>query len=462
MTGFVLNGQARRVDDAEPARTVLNHLRLSERMMATKEGCAEGDCGACTVVLGSADGSGGLAFRAVNACLLLLSEIEGKLLLTAEGLAREGALHPAQQVLVDHHASQCGFCTPGFVMSLFAYGEAGPARPPVHEMLAGNLCRCTGYRPIAAAAEAVASAGEGASPRIAEWRATLDALPASMNDPAPATLAALDAALAANPAHRLLAGSTDLGVGIAKHGRDPGPLISLRKVAELRVIEETDDALIIGAAAAYTDILPWLDRLFPAFAGLLRRIGSVQIRNLGTMGGNLCTASPIGDSAPCLIALSAALTARSADGTRRIGIDDFFTGYRMTALRPGEYLTAITIPKLRADESLHAYKLAKRFEQDVSSLSAACRATAGAGSISRLCIGFGGMAARPLRAAHVVAGLMANGGEADLVNAIAADLSPMSDFRGSADYRRRAALGLLTKMRQDIVAPAAFQELWQL
>ena len=459
MIGFVLNGVPRRINDPGPTRTLLAHLRLSERLTATKEGCAEGDCGACTVVLGTRSGDG-LAFRAVNSCILPLSEIDGKIVLTAEGVAEPGALHPAQQALIAHHGSQCGFCTPGFVMSLFAYAEAGDARPPVHEMLAGNLCRCTGYRPIVVAAEAACSAHHE-SQHIAGWRQALDALPVSENA-APASLAALDAALAANPEARLLAGGTDLGVGIAKYGQDPGTLIPIRKVAELRDIGETEAALIIGAGACYTDILPWLDRLFPAFAAMLRRIGSVQIRNIATMGGNLCNASPIGDSAPCLIALGATLTLRSASGSRSVPVEGFFTGYRKTLLRAGEYLAAITIPKLRDGESFHAYKLAKRFEQDVSSLAAAARACTDAGMLKTPRIAFGGMAATPLRAPATEAALLAEADADALAKALAADFSPLSDFRGSAAYRRQAALGLMVKLRRDIVRPGDVPELWKL
>ncbi len=280
MTQFILNGQVRNIA-AEPGRTVLEHLRLHEHLTATKEGCAEGDCGACTVAIGRRAGDG-LKFSAVNSCIMPATALDGCVVITAEGLEDSQTLSPVQQALVASHASQCGFCTPGFTMSLFALtqDEGGISEKAVLDALAGNLCRCTGYRPILAAA---ASLHQEPDPRIPAWRAALDELPRAST--APQSLEALATALAANPEARLIAGGTDIGVGIAKFGQVPGDMISVREVPELKKITEEHGGLTIGAAATYSEILPYLDRHFPNFSALIRRIGAAQIRNLGTMGG---------------------------------------------------------------------------------------------------------------------------------------------------------------------------------
>ncbi len=315
MTSFVLNGTQHTITP-EPGLTVLDYLRLEARLTATKEGCAEGDCGACTIVIGERQGEG-LAFSAVNACIMRAADLDGRVVLTAEGLAGEDAPHPAQQAIVAFHASQCGFCTPGFVMSFYALTQSPAPETPaarralILDALAGNLCRCTGYRPLIDAAEALPHA---ADPRISAWRAALDALPPPTG---PATLDELASRLARQPAARLTAGTTDIGVGIAKYGNIPADMLSVRHIPELRNVGWEGDELVIGAAATYSQILPFLDQALPNFAALIRRLGSVQIRNIGTMGGNICNASPIGDSAPCLIALGATLVLRSASAPCR-------------------------------------------------------------------------------------------------------------------------------------------------
>ncbi len=470
MTRFLLNGAPRDIPDIEPGRTVLEHLRLHERLTATKEGCAEGDCGACTIALGRPRG-GTLEFAAVNACIMLARDLDGCAVITAEGVAEAGALAPklapVQQAMVELHGSQCGFCTPGFVMSLFALQQQPPPdgkmarHEAVLDALAGNLCRCTGYRPILAAAEATPWQ---ADPRTATWLAALQDL-AAADDTAPADLEALDAAYAAAPLAKLTSGVTDLGVPIAKHGQIPPHMISLRRVKGLDAIEEHGDHLLIGAAARYADILPPLQRHFPNFAALVRRLGSVQIRNLGTMGGNICNASPIGDSAPCLIALDAVLTLRSAAGERDLPIGDFFTGYRKTALQPGEYLRAIKIPFLQEPEQFFAYKLAKRFDQDISTVAAAFKLRIEAGVIASLRAGFGGMAATPLRVTALEDALIGQPATAETFAKAAAATStifkPLSDVRASAEYRLRAAAGFLLRLGADATQQQA-TDIWAL
>jgi xanthine dehydrogenase small subunit len=440
MTKFILNGAAREIN-AEPGRTVLDHLRLHERLTGTKEGCAEGDCGACTIAIGKPCGDG-LAFAAVNSCIMLADDLDGCAVVTAEGLATESGLAPVQEAMVECHASQCGFCTPGFVMSFFAYSQNPPPanqREGILDALAGNLCRCTGYRPIVAAAETLRFE---ADPRVLDWRKSLDALGSA----APLTLAGLDSALAANPAAKLVAGTTDLGVGIAKHGKVPQNMIHISRVAGLNNITEAADHIIIGATATYSEVLPYLQKHFPNFATLVSRIGSLQIRNRGTMGGNICNASPIGDSAPCLIALNGVLRLRSAQGERDMKIEEFFTGYRKTALRPGEYLRAIQIPYLKSGEDFFAYKLAKRFDQDISTVAAAFKVTLQNDKIISLRTGFGGMAATPLRAIEIENELLATGDFNAAAKLVASVFKPLSDLRASADYRLAAASAFIKRL----------------
>jgi len=458
-TGFVLNGQVRRMD-FEAGRTVLDFLRLEARLTGTKEGCAEGDCGACTVALGRKSGEG-LSFTAVNSCIMLASDLDGCVVVTSEGLAEGAELSGAQAAMVELHGSQCGFCTPGFVVSLFALSQNPPAEDreeAVLDALAGNLCRCTGYRPILAAAAALEYEPD---PRIGAWRAALDGLAA---DDAPKTLAALDAALAVAPDAKLTAGTTDIGVGVAKHGNVPAGMISLRAVAELKGISEAPGYLEFGAMVTYSEALPYLDKYFENFAALVRRIGSVQIRNLGTMGGNVCNASPIGDSAPCLIALDARLVLRSAAGEREIAVEDFFLGYRKTALQQGEYLKAIKIPYLAENESFFAYKLAKRFDQDISTVAGAFLLGVEDGVIRRARAAFGGMAATPVRAKGIEAALAGEDCvEATFIAAgaqVAASFQPISDFRASAQYRLDCAEGFLHRLGAQAQAQPA--DIWAL
>jgi xanthine dehydrogenase small subunit len=460
MTHFLLNGTPTSLGNAEPGRTVLEHLRLTERLTATKEGCAEGDCGACTVVLARPQGDT-LKFEAVNACIMLARELQGCAVITAEGLADGATPNSVQTAIVESHASQCGFCTPGFVMSLYAYAQS-PAPIPekrmeaIQDALAGNLCRCTGYRPIIDAALALPHI---ADPRIPTWHAALAALPSEPIELQPKTFTELQTSLATHPTARLLAGGTDLGVGIAKYGNIPETLISLANVEGLDNIEETPASLQIGATATYTEILPYLEQIFPAFAAMVRRLGSVQIRNLGTMGGNICNASPIGDSAPCLLALGATINLHGPSGPRTLPLEDFFLAYRKTALGIGEFLTSIEIPYLNPGQKFRTYKLAKRYDQDISTLSAAFVATREAGGFTAIRAAFGGMAATPKRANHLEAALLAG---TDLATALAKDFQPLTDFRATATYRARAAENLVQKFLAEFAEPPQQTDLWSL
>jgi xanthine dehydrogenase small subunit len=458
---FLLNGKSSSEEGAPPSMTVLDWLRTRAHLTGTKEGCAEGDCGACTIVLGRPI-NGSLRFQAVNSCLMMLPQIDNCAVLTVEGLAAvDGALHPVQQALVDADATQCGFCTPGFAMAMFAFHHGGePADDAlVHEALAGNLCRCTGYRPIVTACRRIA---HGPADRfVADLPALTDALAAlprcgdyrhgAQTCLMPRSLDALFAAMAQVPDAVLLAGGTDLGVRVSKEREALPAVIALGGVAELRRIKADAGAIEIGGAVTYTEALPQLDLHFPAFGALVRRIGSRQIRNLGTIAGNLATASPIGDTIPCLIALDATITLVSGDGERVLPVESFITGYRKTVLAPGEVIASIRIPLLASGEEFAAYKVCKRFDQDISSVVAAFRLERRAGKVVTLHAAYGGMAHRAMRATSLEAALRGRPWTpawlADVEALLARDFTPITDHRGGAAYRLRAAAGLLRRFQ---------------
>ena len=459
---FILNDEAVAVRDAAPTTTALDWLRGPAGLPGTKEGCAEGDCGACTIVLGS-ESRGRMRYEAVNACLMALPQLDGKLVLTVEGLAdARGALHPVQRALVETDGTQCGFCTPGFVMALFAFAHSGEAADDdaVHDALAGNLCRCTGYRPIVDAAKRVGGrVADGFAAREGEIAARVAALPRDGARAyaaggrlffAPRSLAGLARLRAAHPQARLLAGGTDLGLAFGKERRPIETLISVSRVPHLRRIERRGRHLEIGAAVPLARALPAIDALYPAFARLLRRFGSRQIRNLATLGGNVCTASPIGDALPCLLALEATVLLRRAAVRRTLPIEDFLVGYRRTALAPGEFLEAVRIPVLAAGTRFHAWKVSKRFDQDISAVVGAYRLRVEGGVVADLRIAYGGMAATPKRARACEAALLGKpwtGATAmAAAAALAEDYAPIGDFRASAGYRARVAANLLRRL----------------
>jgi len=473
---FLLNGKPASEDAAPPTMTVLDWLRTRAHLTGTKEGCAEGDCGACTIVLGrEVDGS--VRYRAVNSCLMMLPQIDNCAVLTVEGLAgTDGALHPVQQALVDADATQCGFCTPGFVMAMFAFHHGGePADDAViHDALAGNLCRCTGYRSIVEACRRIA---RGPADRFAaEATATARALGALPPCPdycagaqvflTPRSLDALYDAMAQAPDAILLAGGTDLGLRVSKDREVLPTVISLAAVAELRRIKASDDAIELGGGVTYTEILPYVEKHFPSFGALVRRIGSRQIRNLGTIAGNLATASPIGDTLPCLIALGATVTLKSRAGERTLPVETFITGYRKTALAAGEIIASIRIPLLPAGQKFSVYKLSKRFDQDISTVIAAFRLERQAdGKVRALRAAYGGMAARALRAASLETAVIGRPWTpawlADVDSLLARDFTPMSDHRGGGAYRLRAAAGLLRRFQLEtsLAAPMRVEAL---
>jgi xanthine dehydrogenase small subunit len=478
---FLLGQEARSLAGTDPTRTVLEYLREDEGLCGTKEGCAEGDCGACTVMVSERLAEGGVRFRPVNACIMFLPALDGKQLLTVEHLGGgTGPLHPVQQAMVDHHASQCGFCTPGFVMSLATMHRegAGPDRQGIIDALAGNLCRCTGYRPILDAARTALASPRAADDALQDQAilagrlAALDTEAATLNCGgagrrylAPRSLDELTAILAAEPEALILGGGTDVALWVTKQQKTLPLLVATEHVAEMRRIERHETHLSIGGAVAYRDAAEALADLAPATAGLIRRIGSRQIRERGTIGGNIGNASPIGDMPPLLMVMEAVLVLASAQGVRRLPIGDFFMAYRQTALAPGEVIAAIEIPVPTAETRLGIYKVSKRFDQDISAVSAAFAVTVEAGRVCAIRIAYGGMAAVPKRATAAEAALLDRPWtEAAIRTAMTAmdvDFAPLSDMRASAAYRLLVGRNLLLKFYleypQDGVAAARLQ-----
>jgi xanthine dehydrogenase small subunit len=459
---FYYRGAVHEVRDAAPTQTVLQHLREDLRCTGTKEGCAEGDCGACTVVLGSVV-NGKLELKAVNSCIQLTPTLDGKALFTVEDLQQaDGALHPVQQALVECHGSQCGFCTPGFAMSLWGLylkkeGQCA-ARKEIDDCLSGNLCRCTGYRPIIDAAQRMVEL-----PQVqfdaARVTAQLEALKRDalavysahgQTFLAPRTLDELIQLRAANPSAVLLAGSTDVGLWVTKQMRELGDIIYLGHVDALKTLRVAGDAMEIGAGVSLEDAYNALCRHYPGQLGELRqRFASLPIRNAGTLGGNVANGSPIGDSMPWLIALGAQVVLCGSAGERVLALEDFYLDYMKKDLQPGEFVQAVRVPLPRQDVRFRTYKLAKRFDQDISAVCAAFALRMEGDAIAEARVVFGGMAATPKRAAQAEAALngraWSEAALADAMAALARDYAPLSDMRASSDYRMKTAQNLLRR-----------------
>ncbi len=466
------------VADAAPTRTVLEWLREDARCTGTKEGCAEGDCGACTVAVGRLGDDGTLALQPVNACIQFLPTLDGKALFSVEDLRRDETLHPVQQAMVACHASQCGFCTPGFVMSLWACYErhrasgTRPTRQQLADDLSGNLCRCTGYRPILDAGERMFEA----PPRLLDRAPVVAALQTLRRDPplhyrgvfhAPRTLEEFASLRAAKPAAKVLAGSTDMGLWVTKQFRDLGELIFIGEVAELGRIETAaDGSLRIGAAASLEDAWRALARQWPALQDMWLRFASLPIRVAGTMGGNVANGSPIGDSAPVLIALDAQIVLRRETAQRTMPLADFYVDYMMNRLEPGEFVEALLVPPPRPARQVRAYKIARRFDCDISAVCAGLAIELDGDTVRHARFAFGGMAAIVRRATEAEAAVLgqpwieatAQAGMA----ALARDFTPLTDMRASAGYRMRVAQNLLRRLwletrTVDALPPSATQ-----
>lgn len=456
-----------------PAATLLDHLRLEERATGTKEGCAEGDCGACTVVLRRLR-NGHIVYEPVNACIMLLGQADGAEVITVEDLA-DGDLHPVQRAMVEHHGSQCGFCTPGFVMALFAlyHNHSGTIdRTRVIEAISGNLCRCTGYRPIV---EAALDACNGRrSDRFSQDEIDTTARLKAIDEnedvfvgaterffAAPASVDALAALYAEHPDATLVGGGTDVGLWITKELRDLPKIIWLGRVPELARIEDSGEAVRLGAAVRIEDAAPALAAMDPDLGELIRRFGGWQVRTAATIGGNIANGSPIGDTPPALIALDARLDLQHGSRTRTVPLEDFFLDYKRQDRAPGEFVRAVIVPKLGGREHFRCFKLSKRYDQDISAVMGAIKVRLEGRRIADARIAFGGMAAIPKRAAVTEQSLkgVSMDDEIAIERALAGlsqDFTPISDMRASAGYRLAAARNLLAKAITEIAgAPTA-------
>ena len=452
---FLLNGTPMRLTDPVPTLTLLDWLREARGLTGTKEGCNEGDCGACTVMVTDGHGTQGL-----NACILLLPQLHGKAVRTVEGLAApDGTLHPVQQAMIAHHGSQCGFCTPGFVMQMAVNHLNGETDH--YTALAGNLCRCTGYAPIARAAAAasaapvpgwlrqatdpalfapqISSGGLGAAERGADSPPSALAIPRSADE--------LAQWYAAHPEATLVAGATDVGLWVTKDLRSLAPVAFIAGITDLRGVTVTESEIRIGATTTLADLHSAIAPHHPGFAELIRRYGSAQVRAAATIGGNIANGSPIGDGPPALIALGATLHLRHGDSRRSLPLEDFFLHYGKQDRAPGEFVEAVSFP--RQPDRLRCYKISKRFDQDISAVCGCFNITVTDGIISDARIAFGGMAGIPKRALAVEAELLGAPWTRASINAalpaFAEDFKPLTDMRASADYRLRTARNLLLR-----------------
>jgi xanthine dehydrogenase small subunit len=467
---FLLNGEEITLTDVAPDLTLLDWLRLERRLRGSKEGCAEGDCGACTVLVGRLFGDE-IIYDAVTACIRFVGSLHGTHVVTIEHLRGEnGALHPVQQAMVDHHGSQCGFCTPGFVMSLYGLWmrNPSPTRPAIEKALQGNLCRCTGYAPIIRAGEAMGTYGQPPDDVLWAERIAVKDTVKAFNDGRrvvvgegdkqiiiPASLDDFATVYEANPEARIVAGSTDVGLWVTKFMRNIGPVIFIGHLQELRRIDENDGEVRFYAGVSYSEALPIIQANFPQLGELWNRIAGEQIRNMGTIGGNIANGSPIGDTPPPFIALGAKLGLRRGEHRREIELEDYFVAYGKQDRQPGEFVESVMLPLLPVGEKFATYKISKRREEDISALCAAFRVFVNdAGLVDMARIAFGGMAATPKRAKAVEAALIGKPWTMETVEAamaaFEADYQPISDMRASAVYRLLTAKNLLTRFFLDV------------
>ncbi len=492
---FVLDGRVVHAEGKRRTTTVLDYLREELQRTGTKEGCAEGDCGACVVLVGELNAAGtAVDYKPVNSCMQLLPTLDGKSVKTVESLKREGGrLHPVQEAMVECHGSQCGFCTPGFVMSLAGLAQscanAGQcaSRQQVNDALSGNLCRCTGYKPIVdaalkACAQPAAELKINDSADLPLLREIAPKKQPSVNlegelitEPvvrtkkgsefvSPTTVDALAAYLAQHPSATILAGSTEIGLKVNKDFLRPSHIVNLGEVAELKRVSETAAGWHIGAALPLEAVMQLVASAYPDFAEVLRRFGSPPIRSTATLAGNIANGSPIGDTMPCLMALGAVLHLRRGNAKRIVALDAFYTGMKKSVLQAGEFITHIELPKPKAGQQFRAHKISKRFEQDISATCCALRFELAAGRMKNVRLAYNGMAPSPCRAPKLEAVLEGLGFdaledlaalEAALDAAIAASFPARDGLRATWAYRSLVARNLVVQFVQDAADAAA-------
>lgn len=456
MISFLLNDAPVHIDDVSAETTVLQLLRDHLHLNGTKEGCASGDCGACTVVVGEpCDNNSKIQYQTVNSCIAPLSHLQGKQLITIEHLKDNDELHPVQQAMVDNHASQCGFCTPGFVMSMFALYRSKPAetkRQQAIDAMAGNLCRCTGYRPIIdACIEACSKVTPDKFDRSEQQ--TLQMLTSLssgvQNDKLmqPSSIEQLKTMIREYPEATLIAGGTDLMLDVTQHYQQFSKLISLHGVSELKQVSKKKEGIVVGAGVTLSELEDVFADTHPPLVKLLKRFASEQIRNVATIGGNLANASPIGDLAPALLALRASLQINGTNGTRTVPLREFFTQYRQTVLQSGEWIESVFVPYVNAQQHFNVYKVSKRIEDDISAVCGAFMVTLENDIVIDVSTGFGGVAATPAQARDLEDTLVGQPFshkrtlELGLIS-LSEAFSPISDVRASSEYRQHVIQSL--------------------
>lgn len=471
MINFLLNQTEYQLGEIDPNTTVLDYLRDHLHRVGTKEGCASGDCGACTVVVGELCDDN-IQYKSIDSCITPVGNLHGKQLITVEDLKNGHQLHPVQQAMVDCHGSQCGFCTPGFVMSMFAYRKNNiqPDRQSIIEALGGNLCRCTGYKPIIEAAmqmynfplEDQFSLAEidvvEKLKKIKQRHAAVELFANGKKFFAPTNVSVLANILLEYPQATLVAGGTDLILDITQFLKEIEVLVSTAQVEELKVIKETDETIEFGAAVTYSEARQPLISQYPDLHELIDRLGSRQIRNQGTIGGNVGNASPIGDMPPVLIALGASVALRKGDETRVIPVEDYFVAYKQTALQESEFIERIILPKAKQNYQFRVYKISKRFEDDISASCGAFKLLLEDNIVKSVDIAFGGMAEIPKRASHCEQALKGRPWNEKAVkkamSELAKDFTPLTDFRASADYRLKVSQNLLYRLYLELQSSA--------